>query len=297
MRQEDLRFRLEEAGFDWDGFLLEHKEEIDTSTMLSVNGERSRTIDPSASPDSAGATDEDLLSREKKILRLRNELSLIGEVDSETIGEYETISGRFNFLSSQKADLESALEDLDELSRSLEKKIIFGFEDALKKIDKEFQNYFAIIFEGGRAGLKVEKVVNEETQETSFGIEIAVNLPRKKVKSLEMLSGGERALTAAALLFAVISYARPPFLVLDEADAALDESNSRKLARVLLELAKNKVQFILITHNRALMESADVLYGITMSDGVSKLFSLKFKEAEDLAEQDIHREETSSAKS
>ncbi len=297
LRQEDLRFRLEEAGFDWDGFLLEHKEEIDTSTMLSVNGERSRTIDPSASPDSAGATDEDLLSREKKILRLRNELSLIGEVDSETIGEYETISGRFNFLSSQKADLESALEDLDELSRSLEKKIIFGFEDALKKIDKEFQNYFAIIFEGGRAGLKVEKVVNEETQETSFGIEIAVNLPRKKVKSLEMLSGGERALTAAALLFAVISYARPPFLVLDEADAALDESNSRKLARVLLELAKNKVQFILITHNRALMESADVLYGITMSDGVSKLFSLKFKEAEDLAEQDIHREETSSAKS
>ncbi len=266
LRQEDLKLRLEEAGFEWDEFLLGHKSEI----------------------AQAGAADEDLLPQEKKILRLRNELSLIGEVDSETVKEYETISERFNFLSSQKADLESALEDLEELSRSLEGKIIYGFEDALKKIDKEFQNYFAIIFEGGRASLKVEKVVNEETRETSFGIEIAVNLPRKKIKSLEMLSGGERALTATALLFAVINYARPPFLVLDETDAALDESNSRKLARVLLELAKNKVQFILITHNRAVMESADVLYGITMSDGISKLFSLKFKEAEDLAEQDVH---------
>ncbi len=282
LRQEDLKLKLEEAGFEWDGFLLEHKDAIDTLTGFSVNGERSRTIEV------AGSGEEDLLPQEKKILRLRNELSLIGEVDSETVKEYETISERFNFLSSQKADLESALEDLEELSHSLEEKIIFGFEDALKKIDKEFQNYFAIIFEGGRASLKAEKVVNEETRETSFGIEIAVNLPRKKIKSLEMLSGGERALTATALLFAVINYARPPFLVLDETDAALDESNSRKLARVLLELAKNKVQFILITHNRAVMESADVLYGITMSDGISKLFSLKFKEAEEIAAQDVH---------
>lgn len=268
LRQEDLKLKLEEAGFEWDGFLLEHKDAIEV----------------------VGSGEEDLLPQEKKILRLRNELSLIGEVDSETVKEYETISERFNFLSSQKADLESALEDLEELSHSLEEKIIFGFEDALKKIDKEFQNYFAIIFEGGRASLKAEKVVNEETRETSFGIEIAVNLPRKKIKSLEMLSGGERALTATALLFAVINYARPPFLVLDETDAALDESNSRKLARVLLELAKNKVQFILITHNRAVMESADVLYGITMSDGISKLFSLKFKEAEEIAKQDVHSE-------
>ena len=296
LRQEDLKLRLLDAGFEWDNFLLEHEDEIDALAMFSVNGEQSRTIEDAGRSEPVGTADEDLLLREKKILRLKNELSLIGEVDSETVKEYETISERFNFLSSQKADLESAMEDLEELSRSLEKKIISGFEDALKKIDKEFQNYFAIIFEGGKASLKAEKVVNEETRETSFGIEIAVNLPRKKIKSLEMLSGGERALTAAALLFAVINYARPPFLVLDETDAALDESNSRKLARVLLELVKNKVQFILITHNRAVMESADVLYGITMSDGISKLFSLKFKEAEEIAKKDIHKEETLNTK-
>ena len=296
LRQEDLKLRLLDAGFEWDNFLLEHEDEIDALAMFSVNGEQSRTIEDAGRSKPVGTADEDLLLREKKILRLKNELSLIGEVDSETVKEYETISERFNFLSSQKADLESAMEDLEELSRSLEKKIISGFEDALKKIDKEFQNYFAIIFEGGKASLKAEKVVNEETRETSFGIEIAVNLPRKKIKSLEMLSGGERALTAAALLFAVINYARPPFLVLDETDAALDESNSRKLARVLLELVKNKVQFILITHNRAVMESADVLYGITMSDGISKLFSLKFKEAEEIAKKDIHKEETLNTK-
>jgi chromosome segregation protein len=100
-----------------------------------------------------------------------------------------------------------------------------------------------------------------------------------------MLSGGERSLTAIALLFAVINYAPPPFLVLDEIDAALDESNSRKLAKLLKEMAHQGIQFILITHNRAVMEEADVLYGVTMADGISKIFSLKFKEAEELAEQ------------
>ncbi|HCI05434.1 TPA: hypothetical protein DEX28_01685 [Patescibacteria group bacterium] len=272
LRQEDLSLRLEEAGLSWDVFVKDNQARLEQAKSFG----------------------EDLGPFEKKILRLKNELSLIGEVDQETLKEYETISARFEFLSSQKSDLESALEDLEELSKSLEEKIVSGFEEALKKIDKEFQKYFGIIFDGGRAALKVEKVVDDQTQAVNFGIEISINLPRKKIKSLEMLSGGERSLTAVALLFAVINYARPPFLVLDEADAALDESNSRKLAKVLLELAKNRVQFILITHNRAVMESADVLYGITMSDGISKVFSLKFKEAEEIAKKDVHSEATAS---
>ncbi|KKU16680.1 MAG: Chromosome partition protein Smc [Parcubacteria group bacterium GW2011_GWC1_45_9] len=190
LRQEDLSLRLEEAGLSWDVFVKDNQARLEQAKSFG----------------------EDLGPFEKKILRLKNELSLIGEVDQETLKEYETISARFEFLSSQKSDLESALEDLEELSKSLEEKIVSGFEEALKKIDKEFQKYFGIIFDGGRAALKVEKVVDDQTQAVNFGIEISINLPRKKIKSLEMLSGGERSLTAVALLFAVINYARPPFL-------------------------------------------------------------------------------------
>lgn len=268
--EEDLRMKLSEAGFSWEIFLSENQE------FFSKSSEKENS-------------EFDLTTLEKKIFRLKSELSLIGEVDQETLKEFQAANERFEFLSTQKKDLDEALVDLEGLSEELEGKITIGFEEALKKIDQEFQKYFGIIFEGGKASLKIEKAFDEETKVASFGIEIAVNLPRKKIKSLEMLSGGERSLTAVALLFAVINYARPPFLVLDEIDAALDESNSRKLAKVLKEFVKNSVQFVLITHNRAVMESADVLYGITMSDGISRLFSLRFKEAEELASQDIHQ--------
>ena len=118
-----------------------------------------------------------------------------------------------------------------------------------------------------------------------MGIEFSVHLPRKKIKSLEALSGGERSLTAIALLFAIIISAKPPLLVLDEIDAALDEANSCTFARLLRDIAHD-VQCIIITHNRAVMESADVLYGVTMQDGLSKIFSLQFTQAQEFVGQD-----------
>ena len=118
-----------------------------------------------------------------------------------------------------------------------------------------------------------------EAEEAEAGIEISVDLPRKRIKSLDMLSGGERALTSIALLFAMSAVHPPPFLVLDETDAALDEANSQRYAKMLEDLSKT-AQLIVITHNRATMKCAGVLYGVTMgSDGISKLLSLKFEEA------------------
>ena len=131
------------------------------------------------------------------------------------------------------------------------------------------------MFGGGSA-----RLISENFDGGKFGVSLGVNVPQKRVKDLNLLSGGERSLIAIALLFAIVSASRPPFLVLDEVDAALDETNASRFAKVLKELAQ-KTQFVLITHNRATMEAAEVLYGITMgSDGVSKLFSLKLTDAQ-----------------
>jgi len=141
------------------------------------------------------------------------------------------------------------------------------------------------MFGGGAASLSIvkEKRVKEEGEdeedETSNGIDISVNLPKKKIKGLMMLSGGERALTSIALLFAMSQVNPPPFIVLDETDAALDEANSKKYGDMIKNLSKHS-QLILVTHNRETMARAGVLYGVTMgSDGISKLLSVDLEEA------------------
>ena len=135
----------------------------------------------------------------------------------------------------------------------------------LEKIEKKL----ALINEEG------EEV--EQGEEETAGIEIELNVPKKKIKSLDVLSGGEKSLVSIAALFALISVSPPPFLVLDEIDAPLDEHNSKRFANLVKEFA-HKVQFIIVTHNRAVMEVSDVLYGVTMNeDGTSKLLSLKLE--------------------
>jgi chromosome segregation protein len=166
LRQEDLKLRLEEAGFIWADFLEENQSSIKQREGLPW----------------AESRKTELIGVEKKIIKLKQELSLIGEVDQEIVKEYEAVSGRYNFLSFQKQDLESALANLEQLCLSLDQKIASGFEEALKKIDKEFRRYFAIIFEGGKASLKAEKALAGDSQTIDLGIEISVSLPRKKNK-------------------------------------------------------------------------------------------------------------------
>ena len=160
-------------------------------------------------------------------------------------------------------------------------------------MNASFGEYFALMFGGGGARLtleepeedeevdeEAEEEINDEPKEKQRpGIEIAVNLPKKKVRSLMQLSGGERALTSIALIFAMSQVNPPPFLILDETDAALDEANSRRYGDMIENLAKHS-QLIVITHNRETMSRAGILYGVTMGgDGISKLLSVKFDEA------------------
>lgn len=207
---------------------------------------------------------------ENKIIKLRREISDIGSIDEETRREYEETDKRHKFLTTEFADLSGAVDSLKNLIGDLTQKIDADFKDGLVKINNEFNHYFRLMFGGGSSRLAIDDFGDGE-----MGVSINVNVPQKRVKDLNLLSGGERSLVSIALLFAIVAASRPPFLVLDEIDAALDESNAVRFAKVLKDLAQ-KTQFVLITHNRATMEAAEVLYGITMgNDGVSKLFSLK----------------------
>ncbi len=229
----------------------------------------------------------------KKIERLRARLEEIGGIDETVLKEYHNTRTRHDFLERELNDLAAASKDLRELITKLEDRIERDFQAGFAKIKGEFHNYFRIIFGGGKGvlayvplkktaganGEEGEENGNASEGETDYGIDIEVDLPRKRIKGLAMLSGGERALVSIALLFAITAVNPPPFLVLDETDAALDEANSQKYGAILKELAA-KTQLILITHNRETMQQAGILYGVTMGeDGMSKILSLKLEEA------------------
>ena len=238
----------------------------------------------------------------KEVDRLKFKLEEAGGVDPAIVKEYEEIRGRDEFFTKELDDLIKAAKGLRQISKELAEKIEQDFSGGIEKINKEFQKFFETMFGGGKAKLAVlkpQKISKNEDEELENdapeglpaealakegGVDIDVNLPRKKVKGLDMLSGGERALTSIALLFAISAVNPPPFLVLDETDAALDESNSRRYGEMLKSLSVT-TQIITITHNRETMKQSGVLYGVTMgSDGVSRLLSLKLSEAEEIAQ-------------
>ncbi|MDD5710488.1 MAG: AAA family ATPase [Candidatus Colwellbacteria bacterium] len=236
----------------------------------------------------------------QKMLKLRSYLASIGEVDETVIKEANETEERHAFLVAQVEDLGKAMADLQKLTVELDRKIHDDFNIAITKIDREFHKLVQLVFGGGKASLKLEKVkvekrkteINEaedspsdepdrespddsEPEAVSPGVLIDVTLPKKRIKGLEVLSGGERALVSIAALFSLVSVSPPPFLFLDEVDAALDERNARRFGEILKEFAQ-RTQFVIVTHNRATMEVADALYGVTMAeDGTSKLVSLK----------------------
>lgn len=234
---------------------------------------------------------ENQLERLKKIERIKIKLEDAGlGGGTEVLKEYEETSERDIFLAKEMEDLSTSIVSLRSLMMDLKEKIDIEFKSGIQKINKEFQEFFALMFGGGSAFLTVvaqQKKNKDEDMESSndenivfeHGIEISVSLPHKKVKELQALSGGERSLASIALLFAISQVNPPPFLVLDETDAALDEANSRKYGDMLEKLSKHS-QLIVVTHNRETMSRAGVLYGVTVgSDGASKLLSVKFEEA------------------
>ena len=207
------------------------------------------------------------------VKNLKKELASLGNVNVGAIDEYERISKRYEFLNSQKYDLESASGELKDIIREMDDIMIDKFKNSFDSISKEFSKIFKMMFKGGKGELSL----SNPDDLLNTGIDILAIPPGKKINSPLSLSGGEKALTAICLLFAMLEVKPSPFVILDEAEAALDEVNVDMFGKYLSE-EKSRSQFIVITHKKRMMEYADSLYGITMQEsGVSKIVSAKLE--------------------
>jgi len=217
---------------------------------------------------------EDITATQNEVRDLKRRITMLGEVNLGAIEEYDRVKERFNFLSEQKDDLIEAKTTLYQVIREMDDEMSRRFRATFEAIRGHFVVVFAKLFGGGRADL----VMVEPDRVLESGIDIVAQPPGKKLQNLQLLSGGERALTAIALLFAILQVKPVPFCVLDEVEAALDEANVSRFAQYLREFSE-LTQFIVVTHRKGTMEEADVLYGVTMEEGgVSKLVSVRLED-------------------
>ncbi|CQR47726.1 Chromosome partition protein Smc [Paraliobacillus sp. PM-2] len=222
------------------------------------------------------ANDIEEAGREVKLLK--RSIEELGTVNIGAIEEYERIEERYQFLTEQQADLNEAKDTLYTVIAEMDEEMQRRFEDTFMQIKEEFSYVFQQLFGGGHAALQL----TDPNDLLETGVEIKAQPPGKKAQQLALLSGGERALTAIALLFAILRVRPVPFCVLDEVEAALDDANVQRFARYLQEYSNN-TQFIVITHRKGTMEEADVLYGVTMQEsGVSRLVSVKLEETNEM---------------
>ncbi|MFA6320857.1 MAG: chromosome segregation protein SMC [Candidatus Omnitrophota bacterium] len=213
-------------------------------------------------------------SMKSQVAELKEKLDRLGPVNLVAIDEHKELEERYTFLVHQQEDLVNAKDSLHKAILKINKTTKDLFVETFQKIQVEFKSFFRMLFGGGQA----ELVLIDEQDVLETGIEIVVRPPGKKLQNLMLLSGGEKAMTATALLFAIFKVKPSPFCVLDEIDAPLDESNVTRFANVLKDFLKMS-QFIIITHNKRTIELADVMYGITMQErGISKIVSVKFSD-------------------
>lgn len=275
--------------------LLSSALDRDKTEVYALVGHAAISYEPLPElPQEERRTQED---RKRLLERTKIRLEEAGGTGEDIRAEHKDVSEREAFLARELTDLSQSADGLRALIEDLNTELAKQFTEGLVKVNDSFGEYFSLMFDGGGARLVLEEMSrdalsDEDGEDTEReekkdaqrpGIEIAVNLPKKKVRSLMQLSGGERALTSIALIFAMSQVNPPPFLILDETDAALDEANSRRYGDMIENLAK-KSQLIVITHNRETMSRAGILYGVTMgNDGISKLLSVKFEEAVSVA--------------
>ena len=223
--------------------------------------------------DSLPVDERDEKAVQKDAEKIRKEIKDLGEVSVSSIEEYKSTKERYDFISNQKQDLEETKKKLENLINNMTSIMKQQFEKQFKLINENFNETFKELFGGGKAELRLE----DESNILSSGIEIDVQPPGKKLQSMMLLSGGERALTATALLFAILKLKAPPFCILDEIEAALDDVNVHRFADYIKKYSKN-TQFIVITHRKGTMEVASSTYGVTMQEyGISKVVSMKMK--------------------
>jgi chromosome segregation protein len=212
---------------------------------------------------------------EERLIVLKEKIQELGPVNLGTIEEYEELRSRYDFLCKQREDLLKSITELEEAITKINATTKRRLREAYEVLRMKFSEVFTTLFGGGKADL----ILTDEENILETGIEIIAQPPGKKLQNINLLSGGEKALTALALLFASFLIKPTPLCILDEADATLDESNTERFARMLQELSDD-IQFIVVTHNRTTMSVADYLYGITMEEaGVSKVLSMQLVEA------------------
>mgnify|MGYP002543812037 FL=1 len=219
------------------------------------------------------AKPENVALTQKRVNNIRTEIRDLGSVNVDSIEEYKNLKGRYDFMSEQRLDLENTMSKLRKVITDMTQIMKEQFREKFKIINKNFGEVFAELFGGGKASLNLE----DEENILECGIEITVQPPGKKLQNMMLLSGGEKAFTAIALLFAILKINPAPFCVLDEIEAALDDVNVFRYAEYLKKFSKI-TQFLVITHRKGTMEAADSIYGVTMEEnGISKLLSMKLQ--------------------
>ena len=217
---------------------------------------------------------------ESEINRLRKKRSSLGAINATAIEDCKILKERHSEMVAQKEDLEKAEADLKQAIDKIKAEMLTQFDQGFTTINENFQRIFKELFGGGRAMLQMDYAGAEDRLEA--GVEIVAEPPGKKLQKLSLLSGGEKALTAIAILFSILRLRPMPFCVLDEIEAALDEANVDRFARYLKKFS-DETQFIVITHRKPTMELADALFGVTMQEkGVSKMVSVKLSDVADI---------------
>ncbi len=258
---DSLRHRIEE---DFGLVAFEYKEDISGPTPLPFDGLVQQLPVVAQIPNEL----------EESINRQRNQLRRMGAINPEARSEFLDVKERFTFLTGQVSDLRKADEDLRQVITELDELMKTEFRKTFKAVAAEFTVLFTRLFGGGTARL----VLQDEDNPTEGGIDIEAKLPGRREQGLSLLSGGERSLTAVALIFSLLKVSPTPFCVMDEVDAMLDEANVGRFTELLRELSQT-TQFIVITHNRNTVQVADVIYGVTMGkDSASQVISLKLDE-------------------
>lgn len=231
--------------------------------------------------DAKAYEDKTIIISQNTIKTLKEQISALGNVNIDSIEEFAKVNERYIFYKSQKEDLEQSISKINSVIKSLEKSMIEDFKTNFEIINKNFDDIFKILFGGGSGRL----ILENEDDILNTNIDISVQPPGKKLRGISMLSGGEKALSAIALLFAIIARKPVPFCILDEIDAPLDDANIYRYISYLLTLI-DTTQFVTITHRRGTMEASDYIYGVTMQEkGISDIVSLKLEDAKHYIEE------------
>ncbi len=256
---DNLRMEIREVDVREQGLVERSREELDINLETAADRDE-EDFDPAA--------------MDREIQEIRQKIARLGNVNLEAVSELDKVVERHGHLAEQRDDLVEARKSLQNLITELNKESRQRFTETFELVKSHFNGIFRKLFHGGRADINLKE--GEDVLES--GIEIMAGPPRKDVRSISLLSGGERSLTAVALLFALFKARPSPFCILDEVDAALDETNIERFCSLLGEFRKNS-QFMIVTHSKRTMAHADVLYGVTMEEGgVSKFISMKLEE-------------------